>query len=257
MFETFLYSILSVLAISVVSLVGVFTLFLNARHLRMIIFYLVSLAAGALFGDAFIHLIPEAFATGETMTMSALILAGLFLFFLLEKILHWHHAHGQVEECEETLVNHDHGRKPLGAMVIVADAVHNFVDGVIIAVSYLVSWPVGLATTLAVVIHEIPQEIGDFGLLLHAGWSKKRALLFNFLSALAAILGVLAVFIFGAGAEKFVPAALAFAAGGFIYIAGADLVPELQRTSDFKKSLLQSLVMFFGFVLMFALLLVE
>ncbi|MEK7081700.1 MAG: ZIP family metal transporter [Patescibacteria group bacterium] len=257
MTEAFLYSLLSVLAVSAVSLIGVLTLSLNDRTLRTIVFYLVSLSAGALFGDAFVHLIPQAFETGNVPAMSLAIIVGIFLFFILEKILHWHHSHGQVEECVETLSSHDHCRKPLGTIVMVADSVHNFIDGVIIAASYLVSLPVGLATTIAVVIHEIPQEIGDFGLLLHSGWSKKRALFFNFLSALAAALGVLAVFILGAGAEKFVPFALAFAAGGFIYIAGADIVPELHKISGFKKSFFQSLAMLLGFALMFLLLLME
>jgi len=253
----FLYSFLSVLIVSVISLVGVFTLALSDKILRALISYLVSLAAGALLGDAFVHLIPEAFEKGDSTLIAATILAGIFLFFILEKILHWHHSHGQVEECVETLENHNHCHKPLGTIVIVADSVHNFIDGVIIAASYLVSLPVGLATTIAVVIHEIPQEIGDFGLLIHSGWSKKRALLFNFLSALAAAVGVLAVFVLGVGMEKFVPVALAFAAGGFIYIAAVDIVPELHKTTGFRKSLFQSLFMLFGFGLMFVLLLVE
>ena len=253
----FLYSFLSVLIVSVISLVGVFTLALSDKILRALISYLVSLAAGALLGDAFVHLIPEAFEKGDSTMMAATILAGIFLFFILEKILHWHHSHGQVEECVETLENHNHCHKPLGTIVIVADSVHNFIDGVIIAASYLVSLPVGLATTIAVVIHEIPQEIGDFGLLIHSGWSKKQALLFNFLSALAAAVGVLAVFVLGVGMEKFVPVALAFAAGGFIYIAAVDIVPELHKTTGFRKSLFQSLFMLFGFGLMFVLLLVE
>ena len=253
----FLYSFLSVLIVSVISLVGVFTLALSDKILRALISYLVSLAAGALLGDAFVHLIPEAFEKGDSTLIAATILAGIFLFFILEKILHWHHSHGQVEECVETLENHNHCHKPLGTIVIVADSVHNFIDGVIIAASYLVSLPVGLATTIAVVIHEIPQEIGDFGLLIHSGWSKKQALLFNFLSALAAAVGVLAVFVLGVGMEKFVPVALAFAAGGFIYIAAVDIVPELHKTTGFRKSLFQSLFMLFGFGLMFVLLLVE
>jgi len=253
----FLYSFLSVLIVSVISLVGVFTLALSDKILRTLISYLVSLAAGALLGDAFVHLIPEAFEKGNSTMMAATILAGIFLFFILEKILHWHHSHGQVEECVETLENHNHCHKPLGTIVIVADSVHNFIDGVIIAASYLVSLPVGLATTIAVVIHEIPQEIGDFGLLIHSGWSKKRALFFNFLSALAAAVGVLAVFVLGVGMEKFVPAALAFAAGGFIYIAAVDIVPELHKTTGFRKTIFQSLAMLLGFGLMFGLLLVE
>ncbi len=257
MTEAFLYSFLSVLIVSVISLVGVFTLALSGRALRAMIFYLVSLAAGALLGDAFVHLIPEAFETGDATLISVFILAGVFLFFILEKVLHWHHSHGQVEECAETIAGHDHCHKPLGTIVIVADSVHNFIDGIIIGVSYLVSLPVGLATTIAVIVHEIPQEIGDFGLLLHSGWSKRRALFFNFLSALTAVLGVLVVFVFGAGAEKFVPFALAFVAGGFIYVASADIVPELHKTTGFKKSFFQALFMLLGFALMFGLLLVE
>jgi len=132
-----------------------------------------------------------------------------------------------------------HEIRPLGFLVIVSDGIHNLLDGIIIGASYLVSVEVGIATTIAIILHEIPQEIGDFGLLLHAGMKKMQAILINFLSALTAVLGVIFALIIGNTNEMFLPAATAFAAGSFLYIAGSDLVPELHKTTNVKSSLLQ------------------
>src|SRR3989338_3544563 len=179
MITTYIYAFLSVLVISLISLVGVFTLSLREELLRKYMSIFISLAVGALLGDAFIHLIPEALETSSnTILSSVLIIAGILIFFLLEKFLHWHH-HG--EDKEETHIH------PVGALVLFSDGVHNFMDGIIIGASFIVSAPVGIATTLAVILHEIPQEVGDFAVLLHAGYTKARALWLNFLSALLSI----------------------------------------------------------------------
>lgn len=244
-----LYSLLAVAIVSLVSLVGVFTLSINEERLRRNIFFFVSLAVGALLGDAFIHIIPEAFESGiSSVTLSILIIAGILIFFVIEKFLHWHH-HG-----EDTQDNHIH---PVGRLILVSDAVHNLIDGLIIGASFMVSLPVGIATTIAVILHEIPQEIGDFGVLIHSGYSKKKALWLNFLSALFAIAGVLLSFILKESIESFASYALPIAAGGFIYIAMADLIPELNKNKNSKQSILQIFAVMLGVLAMLALVMLE
>ena len=213
---------------------------------------------GALLGDVFLHILPELWESGHSSpAVMSLIFVGFLLFFILEKFLRWHHGHeGEVHsdtiELEQS--NHTHH---IGYLNLISDGLHNFIDGVVIAGAYLVSVEIGTATTLAVILHEIPQEIGDFGLLLHAGFSRARALFYNFLSAVFAIFGVLAVVLLGdlvTGLEAYI---LAIAAGGFLYIAAADLVPELHKTSDLRKSFIQLLAILMGFVLMALLLTLE
>lgn len=252
------YALGAVSIVSIVSFVGIVTLALREAVLKRIVFVLVGLAIGALFGDALIHLIPEALESGigEIATGTA-IMAGILLFFGLEKFLYWHHCHGTHEESEETLAAHDHAPKHLGALILSADFVHNAIDGVIIGASFLVSKEVGVATTLAVILHEIPQEIADFGLLIHAGWTRGKALLWNFLSALSAFLGVGIVLLVGERIENLVPLAAAFTAGAFIYIAGSDLVPELHKTTGLGRTAAQILAVALGFGVMFLLAVLE
>src|SRR3990167_8232910 len=165
-----------------------------------------------------------------------------------KKFLHWHH-HG--EDKDEPNIH------PVGKLLLFTDGFHNLIDGIIIGVSFLVSIPVGIATTLAVVLHEIPQEIGDFAVLIHSGYDKKRALWLNFLSALMAIVGVFFALIFGSIAEAFTLWILPIAAGGFIYIAVADLIPELQKTKELKYSALKLAAVIVGILAMVSLLLFE
>jgi zinc and cadmium transporter len=217
------YSVLSVALVSGISLLGVILLSFREAGFRRLLPLLVALAIGALLGDAFIHLIPESLETIPSEAMaSTLVIVGILTFFLLEKFLHWHH-HG--EDVEEEHVH------PVGKLILVSDAAHNFIDGIILAASFSVSVPVGIATTVAVILHEIPQEIGDFAVLLHAGYKKSQALWFNFLSALTAFLGLAFFFIFQNIAEEVMLYVLPIAAGGFIYIALSDLIPELHRSS--------------------------
>ncbi len=239
----------SVVLVSLVSLIGIVFLGLNERWLKRSVFFLVSLAVGALFGDAFLHLLPEAYGAGGGLRCSLLALAGIFLFFALEKFLRWQHRHLPDED----------GRAlhPVGYMNLVADGVHNLIDGMIIASSYLVGLHVGVATTVAVLLHEIPQEIGDFGILLHAGFSRRRALLLNLGSALLAVAGALLVLALGTRADGWVAAITPLTAGGFIYIAGSDLLPELHKESKPLQSLVQFAAMAAGVGLMLLLLLVH
>ncbi len=254
MTEIYIYTLVSVLIVSLTSLVGIVALSFSKRILNSIVPILVSVAVGAMLGDAFIHLIPEAFESGmEGITVSLLIIGGMLLFFVLEKFLHWHHSHGEndVDEyCECDHKDEEGNVRPLGYLVLFSDGFHNFIDGMIIAASFLISIPVGIATTIAVLLHEIPQELGDFGVLLHAGFSKTRALFVNFLSAILAFLGAGVVFILGGLVDNIVQWIIPIAAGSFVYIATADLIPELHKTTEFKKSLIQFGAFLFGIALM-------
>lgn len=247
------YTILSVFAISAISLIGLLSLPVSKKNLGKFLLYFVSFAAGALFGDVFIHLLPEAAEAGLTLRLSLYVLSGLVASFFIERVIHWHHCHasnGHHDEC-------DHHEEPFAYMNLFGDAIHNFIDGLIIGGSYLISIPIGFATTIAVVLHEIPQEIGDFGVLLHSGFSRKKALFYNFLVSLSAFLGAAISLIMGAKSESFSTFLIPFAAGSFIYIAGSDLVPELHKEKVISKSILQLFFFLLGILIMSLLLFLE
>lgn len=246
----FVTSILSAIIISLISLIGIFFIFIKPKKINKITLFLVSFAIGALLGDAFIHLIPESFELIEsTFIPSLLILGGILLFLILEKILRWRH-------CHEFNCN-DHPSH-LVAINLIGDTLHNFIDGMLIAASFMVNFNVGLATSLAVLFHEIPQEIGDFGILIHGGLSKTKAILYNFLSALASILGVVLTFLIGQNFSNFSTFLIPITAGGFIYLAATDLIPELHRhQSKVSSSLIQLFCIILGISLMFLLVFLE
>jgi zinc and cadmium transporter len=250
MLETWLYSLASVILVSLISLIGVFTLAIKDSTLNKILLYFVSFSAGALLGDAFIHLLPDAVESGFTAQISLAVLFGILFSFAVEKVVHWRHCHMPVS------ADHPH---TFAYMNLLGDGIHNFIDGLIIGASYIASIPVGIATTLAVVFHEIPQEIGDFGVLLHGGFKKKKALLMNFITALTAIAGTIAALMIGnLGGSN--PYLLAFAVGTFIYIASSDLIPELHKSNvceGFSRiAFSQLLMLVLGMAVMFLLLLI-
>ena len=247
MIDAFAYALISVVAVSLISLIGVITLSFKGEWLKKILLLLVSFAAGALLGDVFLHLLPELVEEGFALNLSFMILGGIGFSFVIEKFIHWRHCH------IITTKEHVH---PVATMNLIGDGVHNFIDGLIIGASYIVSLPVGLATTFAVLLHEIPQEIGDFGVLLHAGYSRKKALFMNFMLALTSILGVLTVFVVG-DVEGIAPFLVAFAVGNFIYIAGSDLIPELHKENGTKSAFFQLIALALGVLVMAALLFLE
>jgi len=213
---------------------------LKEKTLEDLLEIIISFACGTLLGDAFIHLMPEALAElGEQAFM--LIALSFVFFFALEKFFYWRHCHD--EHCQV---------HPFTYLNLIGDTIHNFIDGTIIAASYLASFPLGLSTTLAVVFHEIPQEIGDFSILIYGGVAKKQAILWNFLSALAAVLGALIVYLFAKQIADLTPYFLPFAAGNFLYLAGTDIIPELHKKGQhsIKASIYQSLALTAGIVLM-------
>ncbi len=238
----------AVLVISGLSLVGAVTLVLRPATLRRGLPTLISFAAGALLGTAFLHLIPELAESerGLDTTASFAMLGGVVVFFVLEKVLHWHHAHVPSEE-----VLH-----PVAVTNLLGDALHNFIDGGIVAGAFLVDPGLGLATALAVALHEIPQELGDFGILIHAGLRPARALALNLLTALAALAGAFITLLVAATSEV-EHLLVAITAGGFIYIASTDLLPELHKEPEARKSLVQLVALLAGAAVMAALLLVE
>ena len=234
----------STLLVSGLSLIGIFFLSMSENLFKKLLLMLVSFASGTLLGGAFLHLIPEALSSeapsAESESIFIVILTGILVFFLLEKFL-WRHCHER--ECPIHVFAY---------LNLLGDGIHNFIDGFLIAAGFLISVPLGLATTLAVISHEIPQEIGDFGILVYGGFSKAKALFYNLLSALMAVFGALLMY----SLSSYLPSLtyfLMFAAGSFIYIATTDLIPELQKERDAWKSLVQFVLLFSGILLMWLL----
>lgn len=240
---TTLFGLLAVISVSLVSLIGLIGFLFSEKTLKKISSGLVALAVGALFGDVFIHILPEISETWTTIT-SFSILAGIVFFALIEKVLHWHHHHGNHKDCEHK------SQPPSATMLVIGDAVHNFIDGALIATSFLISFELGLATTIAVVLHEIPQEISDFGALVALGVKVKKALWLNLLTAFTAVLGALLVFAVGEQSEVLTTYLLPFTAGGFIYIAGTDLLPEIKTTTKISNIFWHLGLIIFGISLM-------
>lgn len=244
------YTVGSVLLVSAVSLAGIALIGLSGDAFARALSILISFAVGGLLGDVFIHILPEIASDGPEFFPSAslIILGGILLSFLLEKVIHWRHCH--TLDCPE------HPRA-LGLVSLFGDAVHNFVDGLLIAGSYLVNVPTGVATTLAVVLHEIPQEIGDYAILRHSGYTRGRALFLNFLTALTAVAGAVIVLLLQNTLPDLERYMLPMVAGNFLYIAIADLLPELHKQTRAVQSALQLLGVLAGVAVMFALRLME
>lgn len=223
---------------STISLIGVITFSIDIEKIRKVLFLLVSFAAGALLGDAFIHLLPEIVEeNGFTLSISIYLLSGIAVMFLIEKVVRWRHCHLPMDK------QHVHS---YAVMNLLGDTAHNVIDGLIIGASYLVSIPVGIATTIAVILHEIPQEISDFGVLIHGGYSRNRALFFNFITALAAVVGTIFALILSSSTEYLTIFLVPFSAGSFIYIATADLIPELHKEVAIRKSFPQFIAFLLG-----------
>jgi zinc and cadmium transporter len=206
---------------------------------------LVSFAIGALLGAAFLEVIPHAFQHGDAREAAAAILGGIFVFFVLEKLLLWRHCH--TEHCEvhdPHATAHDRGRS--GALIIVGDTIHNFLDGLLIAAAFLQSTELGVIAAVAIIAHEIPQEVGDFLILLHSGYSRARALAMNLLSSLATVVGgVLGYFALQA-VQQFEATLLGFVAASMIYVAVADLIPGLHRRPELRDTAFQALLIALG-----------
>lgn len=238
-----LWILISTFFISLISFLGALTLFLKEKILNKILLFLVAFSAGVLIGSAFFHLIPEAIGKikKDSLEIFLYLVLGFCLFFVLEQFLRWHHHH--VTEHPEIM--------PFSYLILISDGLHNFIDGLIIAGSFIVSPAMGLVTSLAVAIHEIPQEIGDFAILIYGGIKKWRALFLNFISAAVAILGGIVGFFLFREIGEGILFLLSFTAGSFIYIAASDLIPQIKSERDGKKSIIHFLTFLAGTIIMF------
>jgi len=238
-----LWIILATIIDGLVALVGILSLWIKEELFKKILMILVAFSAGALLSGAFFHLLAESLEHLPVSNAFAYMMIGFILFFVIERFLHWHHCHKH-GKCEV---------HPVSYLILFGDGIHNFIDGVIIGVSFLVSVPFGIITTLLIIGHEIPQELGDFGVLVYGGFSKVKALVYNFLSQLTCIVGGIIAYLFSTHIKGVIPFILPFAAGGFIYIAASDLIPELHREPELKKSLVSFGFFIVGIVFMFLL----
>ncbi len=225
----------STFVVSLLALVGIFALALREKLLEKILLALVALASGALMGGAFLHLLPEAMEKSDGEDIFIWVLVAFVVFFVVEKIFQWRHCHK--EHCEV---------HTFGYMSLVGDGIHNFIDGLVIAAAFVENFNLGIVVTTLVILHEVPQEIGDFGTLLYAGFKKKRALLMNFLTALTAVGGGIIGYFWASHSDSFIKILLPFAAGGFIYIAASDLLPEIRKTTKIKESVSTFIVFLLG-----------
>jgi len=223
--SNFIWAIGASFAVSLISLIGIFSLLFREGWLNKILFMLIGFSAGGLIGGAFLHLLPEALEQADSHIIFPYLILGFVSFFILEKYFHWRHCHEGICSIHAfTYLN------------LIGDGIHNFTDGLVIGASFLVSINFGIITTLVIIMHEIPQEIGDFGVLVYGGFSKFKALYYNFVIALTCVLGTMGGYFISAYIKNFSPFLLPFTAGGFIYIAACDLVPELHKQEDLKKS---------------------
>lgn len=245
-----IYTFLSVLVVSLISLAGIFFLALNKEPLKKLQLILVGFATGGLLGGAFFHLLPESFEIYRKPSNASIwIVIGFLLFFILERFLHWHHNH--------TSSFKNNAVKPFGIVNLLADMLHNFLDGILIAASYKYSFEIGMVTTVTVLMHELPQEIGDFGILIHAGFSRKKALVYNYLSACSAFIGAFIILLLDQPVVELSKLILPFAAGGFIYLAAADLIPELHTEKKVRRSFYQFIALLAGMSLLMVMSLAE
>lgn len=239
---TLLQILIATIIISLIAFAGVFTLFLKKELLNNILLGLVALSTGALLGGAFLHLLPEAISEkGADIAIFLYLLLGFAIFFLLEQFLQWRHQHTATPQV-----------KPFSYLILVSDSVHNFIDGLIIAASFVTNFHLGIATTLAVALHEIPQELGDFAVLVYGGFGRNRALVFNFATALTAILGGIVGYLASSIMETSIIYLLPFAAGNFIYIAAADLIPEIKHQVSLRRSSVHFIIFLIGISIMLA-----
>jgi zinc and cadmium transporter len=231
--------LISTFIVSLISLIGIFTLAIKDELLHKILFCLVGFSAGALIGSAFLHLLPEALQKTRSIPVFYYLILGLVLFFLMERYLYWRHCHAGICDIHAfTYLN------------LIGSGFHNFIDGLSIAVSFTVSINLGIVITLAIISHEIPHELGDFGVLVYGGFTKQKALVYNFISALMAMIGAIAGYLisdFAQGCSNFI---LPLSAGGFIYIGASDLIPEIHKERDLKRSTSAFIAFLFGIIFM-------
>lgn len=241
-----LHAVLAVGLVSVLSLAGVVALSLRERLLDRVLFFLVSFSAGAILGTAYFNLLPEALELVEASIVFPYLALGFVSFFFLERSIYWYHGHGHPHDKAAGSV------KRYVYLNLIGDGIHNLIDGMVITTTFLLSVPLGVAATIAVIFHELPQEIGDFGILIFGGFSRRRALFFNFLSALTAFGGLILAFVL-IEIEGFTGLLVSLSAGGFIYLGASELLPEIKKEKVFNRSFLQYVTFVLGLLMIWSL----
>jgi len=244
MIESSLYAIISVLIVSIIAIIFAIPFFFKKKVSRKTLLFLLSMSVGVLLASVFMNFLPEIVEHHYSINVAIYILLGFLVMFVLEKFVHHHHS----KKCEDGECGHGHAYN-LAPINLVGDGVHNFLDGLVIAGAYAVDVTVGITATISIIFHEIPQEIADFGVLLYAGWSKKKALIFNALSALTAIIGTVIGLLLIGKLHGFTDFILPFAAGNFIYIAATNLTPQLHRHCKLKDSIVHISAIILGIVI--------
>mgnify|MGYP005831059385 CR=1 FL=1 len=242
-----LWIILSTFMISLIAWIGCLSLFIKESVIDKILLLLVALSAGGLMGGAFLHLLPEAISEvgsdpSSILSLFSYLLAGFCTFLVMEQFIEWYHEHYNL-----------HCKKPVSYLVLFSDLVHNFIDGLVVSGSFIVGIDLGLATTLAITLHEIPQELGDFAILVYGGFKKRNALLFNYASAVTSILGGIIGYYLSAIVSNLAIFLVSFSAGSFIYIAASDLIPEIKHSIGLGRNLTHFFTFLLGILLMYLL----
>lgn len=254
MLSSTLYTLIATVFISLISFIGVFTLSISEARLHSILNFLIAFSAGTILGAALFDLMPEAVELVDRNIVFPIIAFGFVFFLVMERGLYWYHGHGHEHEFSES-GQEDHGEKIVNVAYLnmFGDFVHNFIDGMIIAASFINGVTVGIATTLAVAFHELPQEVGDFGILVYAGFGRKKALVYNFLAALSSVAGGLFGSYFISYVSELSSWMIAFSAGGFLFISASELIPEIHDDRDWKKSLIQLVLLLLGMITIYSL----
>ena len=242
MLENILLVLFSTILVSLISLVGLITVLIKKDFIKKTIFVLVAFAAGTMLGASFFDTIPESLKILEENTL-LYVLVGILVFFIVERYIHWHHCHMIHEEHEEV--------EPRAYLNLIGDGVHNFIDGAIIAAGFLANLQVGIISTIAIALHEIPQEMGDFAILVKSGFKTKKALFFNLLSALLAVIGGLTILYFANIFQTIIPILLSIAGGGFIYLSLVDIIPDLHKETKTKTIIIETIFLFLGILTIF------
>jgi zinc and cadmium transporter len=238
--------------VALISLIGIFALSLREETLHSILFFLVAFSAGSILGAALFDLLPEAIELVDETQVFRNITFGFIAFFFLERFIYWYHGHGHLEDIEEAVSDRG-SSKGFAILNLLGDGIHNFIDGMIIAASFTAGYQVGVATTIAVIFHELPQEMGDYGILIYAGFDRLQSILLNFFAAFSVVLGGVFAIFFLRTVDVLSGFLVSFSAGAFIYLAASELIPELKEEDDFLKSILQFAFFLFGLALIWSL----
>lgn len=238
--NTLAYILLTSFLISSAAVLAIFVLAIKKTLLDKILLFLVSISTGTLMAAAFFDLLPESLEMMPTKTVFLIVIISFIIFYFIEKVFHWRHCHEG--ECEI---------HAFGYLNLIGDILHNFIDGLIIAATFIIDIQLGIATSLAILLHEIPQEIGDFGILLYAGFQKKKAIILNLVTALFSVVGALAGYFLSLYAEFLTAYLLPFAAGGFLYISMSDLMPEIKKEKNIRRSVISFICFILGIILIY------